>query len=81
VSSTASTTRRVRPPADSGWNDVVSQEEVVFRVGQTVAHPFLGQGVVARVEGTGADLKLSIDFPGGERKHFLARLAKLTPLD
>lgn len=63
------------------WNHDVSQDEVVFRVGQTVAHPTLGQGVVARVEGAGNDLKLSIDFPGGSRKHFLARLARLRPLD
>ncbi len=76
-----STQRMVTRPVRDSWDDVVSQEEIVFRVGQTVAHPYLGQGVVARVEGTGADLKLSIDFPEGVRKHFLARLAKLTPLD
>ncbi len=69
------------PPAADLWAADVSQEEVAFRVGQRVAHPTLGQGVVARVEGTGSDLKLSVDFPGGERKHFLASLAKLRPLE
>jgi len=69
-------------PRDAGiWDNDVSQVDVIFRVGQTVAHPTLGQGVVARIEGSGESLKLSVDFPGGDRKHFLAKLAKLRPLD
>jgi len=63
------------------WAQDICQEDVVYRVGQPVAHPKLGRGVVARVEGSGNALKLSVDFQGGERKHFLARLAKLRILN
>jgi DNA helicase-2/ATP-dependent DNA helicase PcrA len=68
-------------PAQADWHHDVSQEETAYHVGQTVAHPSLGAGVVARVEGTGDNLKLSIDFPGRERKHFLAKFAKLRTVD
>jgi DNA helicase-2/ATP-dependent DNA helicase PcrA len=87
--STSSRSPQQRPslPASGGadnhqmWDQDISQDDVAYRVGQTVAHPKLGCGVVARVEGTGNALKLSVDFPGGERKHFLARLAKLRIVD
>nr|MBC8423668.1 ATP-dependent DNA helicase PcrA [bacterium] len=63
------------------WQREASQEEVIFHPGQQVTHPTLGVGTVARVEGGGENLKLSIDFPDGERRHFLARFAKIRPLD
>jgi len=75
---------RSRPPRPTGasiFADDFSQEEVAFRVGQGVLHPKFGRGVVARVEGTGEDLRITVDFTGGEHKHFLARFAKLQPLD
>ena len=68
-----------RPSLD--WNRDVSQEDVAFHVGQQVLHPTLGAGVVARVEGGGEDLKLAVDFPDGERRHFLARFAKIRSID
>jgi len=63
------------------WDREVCQLECRFRVGQRVLHAAYGQGVVARVEGRGDDLKLAVDFPGRERKHFLARFADLRPLE
>ncbi len=76
---------RNRPPVSRptavDWNREASQEEVVFHPGQAVLHPALGAGVVHRVEGSGENLKLAIDFPDGERRHFLARFAKIRPLD
>ncbi len=73
------------PARDAGaavdWDRDVCQVERVYRVGQRVAHPSYGEGIVARVEGHGDDLKLTVDFPGGERKHFLARFARLRPLE
>jgi DNA helicase-2/ATP-dependent DNA helicase PcrA len=81
----ASARGRRRPPrvpeSAVDWQHEASQEEVVFRRGQLVEHPKLGIGTVARVEGGGDNLKLSIDFPDGERRHFLARFAKIRPLD
>ncbi len=75
--------RPAMPPSATAvdWQQEASQEEVAFYPGQIVAHPTLGQGTVARVEGGGDNLKLSIDFPDGERRHFLARFAKIRPLD
>ena len=72
---------RPQPRTASIWAGDVSQEEVSFREGQAVIHPTLGLGVVARVEGGGEDLRVSVDFPDGERKHFLARFARLRPAD
>ncbi|MBU0742992.1 UvrD-helicase domain-containing protein [bacterium] len=78
---------RVRHPAmwagatPVDWNQEASQEVVIFHPGQLVTHPTLGVGTVVRVEGGGDNLKLSIDFPDGERRHFLARFARIRPLD
>jgi DNA helicase-2/ATP-dependent DNA helicase PcrA len=58
-----------------------SQEEVAFHVGQQVAHSEFGRGVVARVEGSGHDLMLTVDFEDGGRKHLLPRFAHLRPVD
>jgi DNA helicase-2/ATP-dependent DNA helicase PcrA len=67
-------------PADIWANDV-SQLEVAFRVGQAVLHGRYGRGVVARIEGSGEDLYLTIDFSDFGRKHLLARYANLHRLD
>ena len=64
----------------SDWQRDVDQRAEGFYAGQEVLHPVHGHGVVVRLEGSGEDLKLSVDFPGGERKHFLAKFAKLKPL-
>jgi len=79
----ASGRRRTTPAATASidWNREASQEDVVFHAGQLVTHPTMGVGTVVRVEGSGDNLKLSIDFPDGERRHFLARFAKIRPLD
>ncbi len=64
---------------DSLWRREISQEEVRFQPGQAVVHPEFGAGVVVRVEGSGADLLVTVDFPARGRKHLLARLSKLRP--
>ena len=79
----ARSSRTPSPPSLStvDWQQDTSQDEVGFYPGQLVTHPTLGAGKVARVEGSGDNLKLSIDFPDGERRHFLARFAKISPLE
>jgi ATP-dependent DNA helicase UvrD/PcrA len=62
------------------WQKDVSQQQEAWYAGQQVMHAQHGCGTIVRVEGSGEDLKLSIDFPGGERKHFLAKFAKLKPI-
>jgi hypothetical protein len=37
--------------------------------------------VVVRVEGAGADLTVTVDFPEHGRKHILPRIAQLVPVD
>lgn len=73
--------RAPRPSGASIFADDISQEEVSFRVGQSVLHSRFGRGVVARVEGGGENLQVTVDFPGGMRKQFLARFANLRPAD
>ena len=74
-------TRPSAPTAAVSWDDDVRQVEIAYRPGQRVRHATYGDGVVARVEGHGENLKLAVDFPGRGRKHFLARFARLSPLE
>ena len=82
---TAAAGRQRRPQLPrttaSLWADEISQVEVQFREGQAVRHARFGQGVVARVEGSGESLLVTVDFPAVGRKHLLARHAQLIPLE
>ncbi len=62
------------------WDDDVSQEAPFFE-GQTVSHGIFGTGTVARIEGAGEDLQVTVDFAGYGRKHLNPKFAPLTPLD
>ena len=62
------------------WDDDVSQEAPYFE-GQTVRHGIFGTGTVARVEGAGDDLQVTVDFADYGRKHLNPKFAPLTPLD
>ncbi len=50
-----------------------------FRAGQTVIHDRFGYGTVLRVEGAGADAKLTVSFPGRGATRLMARFAGLKP--
>ncbi|MCP4574276.1 MAG: UvrD-helicase domain-containing protein [bacterium] len=67
-------------PADSGWDADVSQEAPYY-AGQLVSHGIFGSGVVVRVEGTGDDMLVTVDFNSGDRKHLNPRFAPLVPVD
>ena len=62
------------------WDDDVAQEAPYFE-GQTVSHGIFGTGTVARVEGTGEDLQVTVDFADYGRKHLNPKFAPLMPLD
>jgi DNA helicase-2/ATP-dependent DNA helicase PcrA len=66
--------------ATAGWDSEVSQE-TPFYEGQIVRHGSFGAGTVVRVEGQGADLTVTVDFPDHGRKHILPRFAPLFPVD
>ncbi len=55
-----------------------SSDESVFNVRDRVLHPRFGNGRIVKKEGTGDNVKLTIDFDGVGRKVFLE---KYTPLE
>jgi DNA helicase II / ATP-dependent DNA helicase PcrA len=50
-------------------------------LGKRVRHPLLGEGIVAGMSGTGANLQLIIQLDDGGVHHLLARYANLEVLD
>ena len=55
--------------------------DMQFNFGQLVAHATFGAGVIARVEGEGDRLTITVDFQDVGRKHVLPKFAPLTPID
>jgi DNA helicase-2/ATP-dependent DNA helicase PcrA len=47
-------------------------------VGEKVRHPRFGWGTIVAVRGEADELELTIAFPGGGVRSFLARFAQLT---
>ncbi len=66
--------------SQEAWSDDVAQPTPYF-VGQTVSHGIFGTGTVARVEGAGGDLLVTVDFADHGRKHLNPAFAPLVPLD
>jgi DNA helicase-2/ATP-dependent DNA helicase PcrA len=56
----------------------VTREDSRYRVGVTVFHPKYGEGKIKKLEGSGAELKVSVQFPGYGTKKFLASYAPFT---
>ena len=56
-------------------------QESPYYAGQLVSHGIFGSGVVVRVEGTGDDMLVTVDFNSGDRKHLNPRFAPLVPVD
>ena len=63
-----------------GWGSEVNQE-IPFYAGQSVSHGIFGAGVVARIEGSGPDMLITVDFQEVGRKHINPRFAPLLPVD
>lgn len=78
VTAGASAQRRGR--RKEAWDEDVVQTAAYYP-GQTVVHASFGTGRIARVEGQGADLTVTVDFLDHGRKHLLPRLAPLRPVD
>ncbi len=56
----------------------IHREDSRYRVGVTVFHPKFGEGKIKIIEGSGAELKVSVQFPGYGTKKFLASYAPFT---
>ncbi|UCE30959.1 MAG: ATP-binding domain-containing protein, partial [Burkholderiales bacterium] len=51
-----------------------------FRVGQAVAHPKFGEGVVVGIEGSGADARVQVNFGAAGMKWLALAVARLEPV-
>ena len=71
---------RSKSVGGSGWESDVNQT-VPYYQGQTVSHGIFGTGTVARVEGSGDDMMVTVDFHSAGRKHINPRFAPLVAVD
>ncbi len=69
------------PAVARPWHAEVSQDEVPYYAGQTVYHQKFGSGIVSRVEGSGDNLLVTVEFPEHGRKQVLPKYAPLRSLD
>ena len=59
-----------------GYRDNSGQSK--YAVGKSVHHPHFGAGCIQKVEGSGEDLKISVQFSGNRVKKFIARYARFS---
>ncbi len=71
---------KTKEPSGAGWDHDVVQETPYYE-GQTVSHGIFGGGTVSRIEGTGDDMMVTVDFHAAGRKHINPRFAPLVPVD
>ncbi len=64
---------------DPQWDD--EPAEIPFHKGNAVKHPKFGQGIVLEVEGSGADLKVTVSFPNHGKKKLDVKIAKLEMIE
>jgi DNA helicase-2/ATP-dependent DNA helicase PcrA len=64
-------------PAESRPQSADPRRKEKWRAGVRVRHEKYGSGIVLRVEGTGDDAKLTINFPGYGQKKFVAKFVTL----
>jgi DNA helicase-2/ATP-dependent DNA helicase PcrA len=55
-------------------------EHAGVKLGQRVAHPSFGEGVIVSAEGSGAHTRLQVNFVEAGSKWLVAAYANLTPL-
>ncbi|HPF70314.1 MAG TPA: UvrD-helicase domain-containing protein [Candidatus Krumholzibacteria bacterium] len=67
-------------PARVSWDADVAQDAPYYE-GQLVSHGIFGPGRVVRVEGSGGDMLVTVDFSEAGRKHINPRFAPLVPID
>ncbi len=72
---------RVQPAAPAHRLPPPAGAEHGLRVGQTVFHTKFGEGVVATLEGSGADARAQVNFGRHGAKWLALAIAKLTPVD
>ncbi len=68
--------RRLKPVSSSASKNF-NAAEANLEIGTVVEHVRFGKGIIAKIEGTGADTKAEINFENGGLKKLLLRFAKL----
>jgi DNA helicase-2/ATP-dependent DNA helicase PcrA len=68
--------RRLKPVSSSAAKNF-NAAEANLEVGTVVEHVRFGKGLIAKIEGVGADTKAEINFENGGLKKLLLRFAKL----
>jgi DNA helicase-2/ATP-dependent DNA helicase PcrA len=58
-------------------NDVVTESEKYFKIGQKIKHDKFGIGVILNVDGKGQDAKLTVSFSGGVLKKIVGTFVKI----
>ena len=76
-----SVTRPVAAPRANGDRAAADNEGSGLRVGQRVAHPRFGEGVILQADGTGERTRVNVRFQKAGGKWLMLTLANLKPLD
>ena len=61
-----------------GYSKSVSNQQKKYAIGRPVHHPHFGTGRIQKVEGSGEDLKISVQFSDNRIKKFIARYARFS---
>ncbi|MCP4293368.1 MAG: UvrD-helicase domain-containing protein [bacterium] len=72
--------RDIQKTEANSWDNDVSQDSG-FYSGQLVSHGIFGSGKVVRVEGSGEDMMVTVDFFQEGQKNILPKFTTLIPLD
>jgi DNA helicase-2/ATP-dependent DNA helicase PcrA len=68
-----------RPYAPAGGSLAAAQSETGFQLGQRVAHPKFGEGVVLNAEGQGNGARVQVNFEQAGAKWLVVAYANLSP--
>ncbi|MCK4537742.1 MAG: UvrD-helicase domain-containing protein [Candidatus Krumholzibacteria bacterium] len=67
--------KRVDSPESFASSKNTRQSDTRYRVGVVIFHPSYGEGTIKKIEGTGQEMKVSVQFTGFGTKKFLASYA------
>lgn len=69
---------KVSKAITNGGRTLTGQNDVALREGNIIEHQRFGRGTVAKIEGTGENLKATVDFDSTGRKQLLLKFARYT---
>lgn len=65
-------------PQETTTASQITTKQGVVKLGTHIIHERFGRGTVKRIEGTGENAKISVDFDNAEEKQLLLRFARFT---